>query len=203
MSHLVQQAGEFNRGMVERIGDDDRAAESELIDRYGRGVRLILLKRTGDSQLANDLCQDTFVIILRKLRAGELRQPDSLAAFIAQTAVNLSIQHYRKEKRYVHSSDGIIGLHTAHNDRKEEKLDHETTRLMLEGVLEQMGVVRDREILRRYYLSDDDKQRICQDLQLTSVHFDRVLFRAKQRMRELIDQQPGLKAILLGELLDA
>ena len=66
-----------------------------------------------------------------------------------------------------------------------------------------MGVVRDREILRRYYLSDDDKQRICQDLQLTSAHFDRVLFRAKQRMRELIDQQPGLKAILFGELLDA
>jgi len=199
----VRQTGEFSRGLVERIGEGDRTAESELIDRYGRGVRLILLKRTGDPQLANDLCQDTFVVILRKLRAGELRQSDSLAAFISQTAVNLSIQHFRKERRYVHSPDGIIGLHSAHNDKKEEQLDYATTRLILEGVLEQMGVVRDREILRRYYLSDDDKLRICQDLQLTSAHFDRVLFRAKQRMRDLIDQQPGLKAILFGELLDA
>ena len=107
-------------------------------------MRLILLKRTGDPQLANDLCQDTFVVILRKLRAGELRQSDSLGAFISQTAVNLSIQHYRKEKRYVHSPDGIIGLQSAHNDRKEEELDHATTRVMLEAVLEQMGVVRDR-----------------------------------------------------------
>lgn len=199
----MRQTGEFSRGLVERIGEGDRTAESELIDRYGRGVRLILLKRTGDPQLANDLCQDTFVVILRKLRAGELRQSDSLAAFISQTAVNLSIQHFRKERRYVHSPDGIIGLHSAHNDKKEEQLDYATTRLILEGVLEQMGVVRDREILRRYYLSDDDKLRICQDLQLTSAHFDRVLFRAKQRMRDLIDQQPGLKAILFGELLDA
>lgn len=199
----MRQTGEFSRGLFERIGEGDRTAESELIDRYGRGVRLILLKRTGDPQLANDLCQDTFVVILRKLRAGELRQSDSLAAFISQTAVNLSIQHFRKERRYVHSPDGIIGLHSAHNDKKEEQLDYATTRLILEGVLEQMGVVRDREILRRYYLSDDDKLRICQDLQLTSAHFDRVLFRAKQRMRDLIDQQPGLKAILFGELLDA
>ena len=199
----MRQTGEFSRGMVERIGEGDRTAESELIDRYGRGVRLILLKRTGDPQLANDLCQDTFVVILRKLRAGELRQSDSLAAFIGQTAVNLSIQHFRKERRYVHSPDGIIGLHSAHDDKKEEQLDHETRRLILEDVLEHLGVVRDREILRRYYLSDDDKRRICQDLQLTSAHFDRVLFRAKQRMRELIEQQPGLKAILFGELLDA
>lgn len=203
MSYFVQQVGEYNRGMVERIGGGDRAAESELIAQYGRGVRLILLKRTGDPQLANDLCQDTFVVILRKLRAGELRNSDSLAAFISQTAVNISIQYFRKEKRYVHSSDGIIGLHAAHNDRKEEKLDNQTTRVMLEDVLGQMAVVRDREILRRFYLGDDDKESICRDLQLTSAHFDRVLFRAKQRMREVIDNQPGLKAILFGELLDA
>ena len=199
----VQPVVEHSRELVERIGHGDRTAESELIARYARGVRLILLKRTGNPQLASDLCQDTFVVTLRKLRAGELRNSDSLAAFISQTAVNLSIQHFRKEVRYEYSGDGIIELQPAHSDKNDEQLDSQTTRVMLDGVLKQLAVARDREILRRFYLSDDDKDEICRDLQLSSVHFDRVLYRAKQRMRELIDQQKGLKALLFGGLLDA
>ncbi|HLF31694.1 MAG TPA: sigma-70 family RNA polymerase sigma factor [Xanthomonadales bacterium] len=199
----VQPVVEHSRELVERIGHGDRTAESELIARYARGVRLILLKRTGNPQLASDLCQDTFVVTLRKLRAGELRNSDSLAAFISQTAVNLSIQHFRKEVRYEYSGDGIIELQPAHSDKNDEQLDSQTTRVMLDGVLKQLAVARDREILRRFYLSDDDKDEICRDLQLSSAHFDRVLYRAKQRMRELIDQQKGLKALLFGGLLDA
>lgn len=199
----VQPVVEHSRELVERIGHGDRTAESELIARYARGVRLILLKRTGNPQLASDLCQDTFVVMLRKLRAGELRNSDSLAAFISQTAVNLSIQHFRKEVRYEYSRDGIIELQAAHSDKNDEQLDSQTTRVMLDGVLKQLAVARDREILRRFYLSDDDKDEICRDLQLSSAHFDRVLYRAKQRMRELIDQQKGLKALLFGGLLDA
>jgi len=199
----VQTVPEHSRELVERIGDGDRAAESELIARYARGVRLILLKRTGNPQLASDLCQDTFVVMLRKLRAGELRNCDSLAAFISQTAVNISIQHFRKEKRYKYAADEIIGQQAAHSDKKDEQLDSHTTRVMLDGVLKQLAVARDREILRRFYLSDDDKDEICRDLRLSPAHFDRVLYRAKQRMRELIDQQKGLKALLFGELLDA
>ena len=44
---------------------------------------------------------------------------------------------------------------------------------------------RDREILFRFYLAEDDKERICRDLGLTAVHFNRVLFRARERFREL------------------
>jgi RNA polymerase sigma-70 factor (ECF subfamily) len=74
--------------------------------------------------------------------------------------------------------------------------------VQLTGVLRQLSISRDREILRRYYLSDDDKEVICRDLGLSPGHFDRVLYRAKQRMRELIDRQDGLKAFLFGGLLD-
>jgi len=36
-----------------------------------------------------------------------------------------------------------------------------------------------------------------------AVHFDRVLYRAKQRMRELTNQQDGIKALLVRGLTDA
>lgn len=189
-------------GVVERIEHGDRSAEAELVSRYARGVRLILLKRTGDPQVANDLCQDTFMVVIRKLRAHELRDGSRLAAFINQIAVNVSIEHFRKERRFVRSPDGIIGLNDAHTDRNGKQIDFEAAQLQLQGVLRELAIDRDREILRRFYLSDDDKDVICRDLELSPPHFDRVLYRAKQRMRVLIERHPELKSLLFGGLLD-
>jgi RNA polymerase sigma-70 factor (ECF subfamily) len=170
------------RELVNRIEAGDGFAESELVEQFARSVKLILVKRTGSDQLANDLCQDTFVVTLKKLRAGGLKKPRSLWAFIRQTAVNISIDHYRKEKRYIHQDDGIISV--------------------LEAALEQLPVSRDRDILRRFYLADEDKAKICSDLELSRTHFDRVLYRARQRMRILIKRQKGLKSMLCGSLFE-
>ncbi len=198
LSSLAEQASE----LVNRIESGDGRAEAELVERYGRSIRLILLKRTGSAQLASDLCQDTFVVTLKKLRAGELKNPGSLSAFIRQTAVNISIDHFRREKRYIHQSDGIISLQHSHRDHKAREIDYETAREVLEEALERLAMERDREILRRFYLADEDKVAICRDLQLSPTHFDRVLYRAKQRMRELINQQKGLKSMLFGGIFD-
>lgn len=196
MSVTAEQASE----LVGRIEIGDGIAESELIERYMYSIKLILLSRTGSVQLANDLCQDTFIVTLRKLRAGELRKPKSLSAFIRQTAVNICIDHFRKEKRYIQQDNGTISLHQSHRDNKSKGIDSQTTRAVLETALDQLVMSRDREILRRFYLADEDKTRICSALELSATHFDRVLYRAKQRMRELINQQKGLKASLFGGL---
>ena len=198
MSVTAEQASE----LVGRIEIGDKSAECELIERYVHSIKLILLKRTGSVQLANDLCQDTFIIALRKLRASELRKPQSLSAFIRQIAVNNCIDHFRREKRYIRQDDGIISLHQSHRDNKARGIDSQTTRAGIETALDQLAMSRDREILRRFYLVDEDKARICSALDLSSTHFDRVLYRAKQRMRELINQQKGLKSLLFGGLFD-
>ncbi len=202
MPQPVEQTKGQGAGLVARIERGDRQAEVELVSRYARGVRLILLKRTGDPQVAKDLGQDTFVVVIRKLRARELRDASKLASFINRVAVNISIDYFRKERRFVRSPDGIIGLNAPHIDRQDRELDFDAARALLKGVLKKLAIGRDREILGRFYLSDDDKQAICRDLGLSSAHFDRVLYRAKQRMRKLINQQPGLRAFLFEGLLD-
>lgn len=188
--------------LTARIGHGDASAETELVERYSTVIKLILLKRTGNQQLSNDLSQDTFIIALKKLREGKVRKPESLAAFLRQIAVNLSIEHYRKEKRYVHQEDGIISLHAPHRDRKAERVDYLQTRKLVQTTLQELAKSRDREILRRFYLLQEDKSSICSALDLSAVHFDRVLYRAKQRMRNLINERKNLKDILFGSLFD-
>ena len=183
-----------------KAGDAD--AERLLVEQFERPVKLILMKRTRDSQLSSDLAQDTFILTIQKLRAGDLRNPAALPGFIRQIAVNLSIEHFRKEKRYVSSDDGIISLHATHRDQKAEQMDRRQVREMLEEVLSQLAQPRDREILTRFYLLDEDKPNICSALDLSAAHFDRVLYRAKQRMRDLMATRQDLKSLLLGGLFD-
>lgn len=193
---------EENFDLVRRIEGGDEEAETELVEIYARGVSLILLKRTGNSQLAMDLSQETFIVTIRKLRAGDLRKPQSLAAFIRQTSVNICNDHYRKEYRYVSKDDETISSLTAHRDNKGRQLDSRIMREILEQALGELTVTRDREILRRYYLADEDKQQICSDLDLSANHFDRVLYRAKQRMRAVVFQDRKYKSILAGLMPD-
>lgn len=198
----MNQPEEKEQNLVSRILNGDASAEAELVKRYGLGIKLILLKRTGSNQLALDLSQDTFIIALQKLRAGEVRKPEALAAFLHQVAVNLSIEHFRKEKRYVRQDDGIISLQVPHRDMKAENIDRQRSRVLLEGLLAQLSRERDREILQRFYLMDEDKSQICSVLELSASHFDRVLYRAKQRMRDMILESTDLKNILFGSLFD-
>jgi RNA polymerase sigma-70 factor (ECF subfamily) len=188
--------------LVSRIMAGDPIAESELVEQYSTGIRLMLLKRTGNHQLSNDICQEALIVTLKKLRGGGLHKPESLPAFVRKTAVYLSINHFRKEKRYIHLGNGIISLQAPHYDKKAKTIDNQLAGAILEELLDQLSVERDREILRRFYLHDEDKATICRDLDLSSTHFDRVLYRAKQRMRELIKQRGELKSLLFGSLLD-
>jgi len=188
--------------LVSRIMAGDAIAESELVEQYSIGIRLMLLKRTGNQQLSKDICQEALIVTLKKLRSGGLHKPESLPAFIRKTAIYLSIDHFRKEKRYIHLEDGIISLQVPHFDNKAKTIDHQLGGALLEELLDQLSIKRDREILRRFYLLEDDKASICRDLDLSPTHFDRVLYRAKQRMRELIKQRGELKSLLFGSLLD-
>jgi hypothetical protein len=53
-------------------------------------------------------------------------------------------------------------------------------------VLHQLGNERDRQILLRFYIAEEDKDRISADYGLSSLQFNRVLHRARQRYRELL-----------------
>ena len=186
--------------LVSRIEAGDRLAETEFVDRYARDVKRVLLKHTGSIQLASDLCQDTFVVALRRLRAGELRNPRSLRAFVLRTAVNISVQHFRRERRYVQRDGGTIAVAVPFRDHKASRIDEQTARWELDRILGQLAVPRDREILRRFYLDEEEKAQICSYLNLSSAHFDRVLYRARQRLRVLIQTRKGLRSELCSGL---
>lgn len=85
--------------LAQRILAGDRLAEEELYNTYGRGVMVIAIARTRDREAARDLTQEVFIAVLQAVRAGQLREPEKLAAFVQGTARNLINNFLRSRVR--------------------------------------------------------------------------------------------------------
>lgn len=178
---------EMAAGLVQRIGRGDARAEEELVERYSRGLLYMLRRRTGDPALADDLHQETFRIVLERLRRQSIEDPARLSGFILQTARNLFLGDYRKKSRRGEGHDPEEApepADTAPGQLTDVLRREEAARVR--RILAEMGTDRDRQILFRFYIAEDDKEAICADLGLSSLHFNRVLFRARERFRSLM-----------------
>ena len=172
--------------LVARIrSGDDRDAETQLVQRYARGVRLILGRHTRSAAEADDLFQETFTLAVAKLRAGELRDPSRLPGFLSSMARNLATEHYRKiARRRTDTDSNTASTHSVAAGQLGELLRHEEAR-MVRKTLEELPNDRDREVLFRYYIADEDRDTIADDFGMTNPQFNRVLYRARQRYRHL------------------
>jgi len=192
---------QISADLVTRIGRGERAAEEEMVERYERGVLYLLKRRTGDLELALNLRQDTFLIAIEKLRAEPINEPERLSGYLRGVAVNLALAHQRKTARRATTADTDVVEAAAANERGTpfEEVSVNQVRLAVQALLEELRTPRDREILKRLYIFDEDREAICRDLGIDAVHFNRVLFRAKARFRELLlraDQKSRLRLVV-------
>lgn len=177
--------------LVRRILAGEAKAETELVDRYRDGLYFLLKRWTRDPETAEDLCQDTLRLALEKIRKGEVREPDRLPAYLRSLAKNLSTQLYRRSSERTDLRQDLAPgeeLPDRQPGALTSLLQEEKARLARE-VLQNLGSDRDRQVLLRYYLSEERPESICSDLGLTSEHFYRVLHRARQRYRRLFEEQ--------------
>jgi RNA polymerase sigma-70 factor (ECF subfamily) len=58
-------------------------------------------------------------------------------------------------------------------------------------IINELKVERDRLLLFRYYIAEEDKDRLCLDLGLTRTQFNNVIYRALLRFKELYIRKVG------------
>jgi RNA polymerase sigma-70 factor (ECF subfamily) len=175
--------------LVSRIRGGDRQAETELVERYNRVVMNIIRRKVGDAVVADDLYQETFCIVLEKVREGDVREPEKLPGFVCAVAKNRVIKHFQRaaQQESLTETGETASVPQATPDQLGELLRKETAGIV-QQILKEMTSERDIQVLFRFYLAEDDKERICADLGLTSLQFNLVLHRARKRYRELYER---------------
>jgi RNA polymerase sigma-70 factor (ECF subfamily) len=171
--------------LVRRIQRGDPGAEADFVGRYRRGVMVIIAKAGRGRVPVEDLCQDVLATAIQKVRARAIREPERLSGFVAGLARIVVMDYIRKEQSRGAIEARMPHAPAVHAPEAVNQLLQQEQAAMVRAVLGALDSDRDREILFRFYLAEDDKARICRDLGLTALHFNRVLFRARERFGQL------------------
>lgn len=171
--------------LISRIAAGDRGAEAEFVRQFERGVRVLVRRHCRPADpIVDDLVQDVLSGVLERLRAGAIHDPAALPAYVQSAVVYASSAEYRR-RRPMQPESAIEQL--ADPDNPGRHLDTALLARMLRDLLAEMPVPRDREILRRFYLEEEDKESVCRALAIDPGHFHRVMFRARERFRTLLE----------------
>lgn len=180
--------------LAARIYKGDRTAEELLFQHLQHPILNMLRTRCRDPQLAEDLMQDTFGVLLTRLREKPLNESNSLGRFVHKTAVNIWIGHLRKEERRKTSPDNELIENTpSEDDEQGRQLEQVQQANAVRMLLNDLKNARDREILFRSFVLDHDKIEICEALELSKENFDRVIYRAKRRFRQILEDQSDIR----------
>jgi RNA polymerase sigma-70 factor, ECF subfamily len=177
----------------------DPVADLGAVYRDAAGLKALILRKVRDPEVAADILQDAAVTTLQKLRDGQIPHPENLGGYLYGVALNHIRNYRRKDRTSLTSSDQLEELPSSEDSATDvASFEQRQWAMAARRVLDEMPVARDREILIRFYLEDRDKTEICSEFQLSEDHFKRVIFRARNRFKELLEQRGFRKADLLA-----
>ncbi len=191
-SHLVQ--------LTENVRKSEPAALEEL---YGlvKNFTFFVMRQLGADDLQDSL-HDIFLAVVQAIHSGKLRNPERLTAFL--TAVT-RFHTYTKIDMRVRSrarTVGIDGMDVPDSTNLEQRIYRQQKIGIVRETLRALSPL-DREVLRRFYLEDHSKERICRELHLTANQFRNIKSQAKLLLTDMSRRRLHKPARIRREALTA
>lgn len=194
------EESEIANNLVRRIRDGDTAAETKLVERYGERLRFVLARQMAQfPHDVDDIVQESLATALLRLRDESIDDPARLGGFIYGIARNLRLAKIRDHARHDGTADPeTLDEIPSDQVRPDEVVANDETTLIMRRVLAELGTVvgeeRDREVLLRLFIHEQDKEEICRALKIDDPdHLRKVVYRAKARLKKLLlESETGL-----------
>lgn len=187
------EEAEISAALVERIIKGDKLAETHMVERYQEGLKCVLRLKVnaGEPHVIDDVVQDTWQLVIEKVRTNQLKDPHKLAAFIINIGKNQLIMHYRKDQNKTFVSNDDQPLYANPVAEPEQQLERLKNSTLVRSLIAKLKKPRDREILTRFYFDEDTRDSIGEAHGLDELHINRVMFRARQRFKALWQKETG------------
>lgn len=185
---LRTSSGPENVPSFAEVVENVRNGHPDGLDQLYKVFRILSasLRRQIGFQDFDDRVHDMFIVVAEAIREGKLREPGALPSYIygvARLSLCSKIGVRTRRERLSGSLRHWVTTHN-HNDSPEQALaERERTQIMREmlGTLSE----KEREILTRFYLYEQPKEQICEELNLTDTQFRLSKSRAKQRLSKM------------------
>jgi RNA polymerase sigma-70 factor (ECF subfamily) len=174
--------------IVEKIRSDDESGVEELYSALCDGARSKLFRLVGP-QSDEDRLHEVLVIVMEAIRTGELRDPQRLMGFVRTVTRRQVAAHIRGAITGRRRMVAVSGAEpTADAESPESVAAAQEQVQALRKVLSRLNP-RDREILVRFYLHEQDRMQICGEMGLTDTQFRLYKSRAIARCSDLAQQR--------------
>ena len=173
----------FDLLYLERLRAGDRETERHFSAYFSDLIRLKVRGR-GMGQWLDDIRQETFVRVLRTVRAPDgLRDPGALGAFVNSVCGNVMLETGRAQKfAGAEPHDDGEGSPDPGAPDAEAQFLVEERRFAVRSVIDNLEP-RDRELLAALFLEEQDRDRVCERLGVTRDYLRVLVHRAKQEFK--------------------
>lgn len=169
----------------------NEAALNQLIQRYKSKVYTSIVILVKDKSLADDLFQDTYIKVIKTLRAGNYNEEGKFLPWVIRIAHNLVIDHFRREKRVqmVRDTDEYSVFNTLpyYDENVEEKLIREQVYKDVRKLVEELPHEQKEVLIMRHYA----KMSFKDIAEVTNVSINTSLGRMRYaliNLRKLVDK---------------
>lgn len=165
-----------------------QAAVAALIEQNYVGLRMLVARRCRDPHVVADLLNEAVVTTWTKWQAGKIERPEQIAGYVLQVTMNLLRNHRRAiAERPEKRADATKLQELAIEGEPGEETIEQEIAVRVKKVIRELTSPRDRTILVRFYLDEEEKETICRDMELSPLQFDKILHRARGRLRKLLE----------------
>lgn len=159
----------------------DAGAEAELCRRMAPRVRLYGLRHLRDRHAAADLVQQVLLLLLERLRAGKLREPERLASFAFGICRMVVLDLRRTTSR----RERLLAVYEGDVPTADPHVAPTTDRARLLACLDQLSE-RERSVLVQSFFDDRPARDVAAALHISEGNARVIRHRAVQRLRELM-----------------
>ncbi|HZL56828.1 MAG TPA: sigma-70 family RNA polymerase sigma factor [Bryobacteraceae bacterium] len=182
----------FDENYLRSLAMRDADAENFLIAHFSRPVQLKLRARLRSPELAQDAYQETFLRIFRYFHSGKtLDNPASLPGFVHSVCHNISLEFLRQHTRQSQFPENAPEAEDPGHGPERQAVTAERRKLVGK-ILSEMPE-KDRQLLRRVCLDEEDKDTVCREFQVDRGYLRVLLHRARNRFRSVMMQAESSK----------
>jgi RNA polymerase sigma-70 factor (ECF subfamily) len=184
----------FDAAYLQALTDRQEDVEQHLVSHFSRAIRGKLHTQLRSPELAQDACQETFLRVFNYFRSGKtLDNPASLPGFIHKVCHNIGLEFLRSYTRHPQlAEDAAEPVDTAPDP--EGRVVTEERKRIVRRILQDLPE-KDRDLLRRVFLEEEDKDLVCRELGVDRGYLRVLLYRARLRMKTAwLQLDPGRAA---------
>jgi RNA polymerase sigma-70 factor (ECF subfamily) len=172
--------------LVSRINNGDRVAEGALVSRYRPRLLYALARLVEDFSYAEDAANEALLIAIAKLRSAPIETPARLGGYLFGIAKNVLRNERRKSSKESGFDPELLDLIASTSLNQVELLEQRELGIVVRQVMDSVTNQRYREVLVRFYLQQEDKEQICNAMQLSRRDFTQVISRARESFRKVV-----------------